>query len=60
MSLSKSKYWYSNNCLEFLKRAVPLPECKLKNQHFKFDLTKKISKHLNNMIFCENILDNSS
>ncbi len=24
MSLSKSKYWYSNNCLHFLKRAVPL------------------------------------
>ncbi len=24
MSLSKSKCWYSNNCLHFLKRAVPL------------------------------------
>ncbi len=24
MSLSKSKCWYSNNCLQFLKRAVPL------------------------------------
>ncbi len=24
MSLSKSKYLYSNNCLHFLKRAVPL------------------------------------
>ncbi len=23
MSLSKSKYWYSNNCLHFLKCAVP-------------------------------------
>jgi hypothetical protein len=26
MSLSKSKCWYSRNCLHFLKRAVPLPE----------------------------------
>ncbi len=25
MSLSKSKCWHSNNCLHFLKRAVPLP-----------------------------------
>ncbi len=25
MSLSKSKCWYSNNCLHFLKCAVPLP-----------------------------------
>ncbi len=24
MSLSKSKCWYTNNCLHFLKRAVPL------------------------------------
>ncbi len=24
MSLSKSKSWYSNICLQFLKRAVPL------------------------------------
>jgi len=24
MSLSKSKWWYSNNCLHFLKRTVPL------------------------------------
>ncbi len=24
MPLSKSKCWYSNNCLHFLKRAVPL------------------------------------
>jgi hypothetical protein len=24
MSLSKSKCWYSNNCLHFVKRAVPL------------------------------------
>jgi hypothetical protein len=24
MSLSKSKSWHSNNCLHFLKRAVPL------------------------------------
>ncbi len=24
MSLSKSKCWYSNNCLHFLKRSVPL------------------------------------
>jgi hypothetical protein len=24
MSLSKSKYWYSNNCLHFLKLAVSL------------------------------------
>ncbi len=24
MSLSKSKCWYLNNCLQFLKRAVPL------------------------------------
>ncbi len=23
MSLSKSKCWYSNNCLHYLKRAVP-------------------------------------
>jgi hypothetical protein len=23
MSLSKSKCWYSNNCLQFLKHAVP-------------------------------------
>jgi hypothetical protein len=23
MSLSKSKCWYSNNCLQFLKRVVP-------------------------------------
>ncbi len=23
MSLSKSKYWYSNNCLHFLKCAAP-------------------------------------
>jgi len=23
MSLGKSKFWYSNNCLHFLKRAVP-------------------------------------
>jgi hypothetical protein len=28
MSLSKSKCWYSNNCLHFLKCAVPL-EAKL-------------------------------
>ncbi len=27
MSLSKSKCWYSNNCLYFLKRAVPLFFC---------------------------------
>jgi hypothetical protein len=24
MSLSKSKYWYSNNCLHSLKHSVPL------------------------------------
>ena len=24
MSLTKSKCWYSNNCLHFLKHAVPL------------------------------------
>jgi hypothetical protein len=24
MSISKGKCWYSNNCLHFLKRAVPL------------------------------------
>ncbi len=24
MSLSKSKCWYSNNCLHFVKRTVPL------------------------------------
>ncbi len=24
MYLSKSKCWYSNNCLDFLKRVVPL------------------------------------
>jgi hypothetical protein len=24
MSLSKSKCWYSNNCLHFIKRGVPL------------------------------------
>ncbi len=24
MSLSKSKCWYSNSCLQFLKRGVPL------------------------------------
>jgi hypothetical protein len=24
MSLSQSKCWYSNNCLHFLKHAVPL------------------------------------
>jgi hypothetical protein len=23
MFLSKSKYWYSNNCFHFLKRALP-------------------------------------
>jgi len=27
MSLSKSKCLYSNNCLQFLKRAVPLRNC---------------------------------
>ena len=27
MSLSKSKCWYSNNCLHFLKGAVPLKRC---------------------------------
>jgi hypothetical protein len=26
MSLSKSKCWYSNNCLHLLKRTVPLQE----------------------------------
>ncbi len=26
MSLSKSKCWYSNSCLHFLRRAVPLHE----------------------------------
>jgi len=26
MSLSKSKSWYSNICLQFLKRAVPLQQ----------------------------------
>jgi hypothetical protein len=26
MSLNKSKCWYSNNCLHFLKRTVPLQE----------------------------------
>ncbi len=28
MSLSKSKYWYSKNCLHFLKQAVPLVQWK--------------------------------
>ncbi len=32
MSLSKSKCWYSNNCLHFLKCAVPL---KTSQQMFK-------------------------
>jgi len=27
MSLSKSKCWYSNNCLHILKQAVPLGVC---------------------------------
>ncbi len=27
MSLSKSKCWYSNNCLHFLMRVVPLRQC---------------------------------
>jgi hypothetical protein len=26
MSLSKSKYWYSDNCLHFLKRVAPLSQ----------------------------------
>jgi hypothetical protein len=29
MSLSKRKYWHSNNCLQFLNRAVPLQICKI-------------------------------
>ncbi len=29
MSLSKRKCLYSNNCLHFLKRAVPLELCKV-------------------------------
>jgi hypothetical protein len=28
MSLSKSKCWYSNNCLQFLKHAVPFKDVK--------------------------------
>jgi len=31
MSLSKSKCWYSNNCLHFLKCAVPLRTKKIYN-----------------------------
>jgi hypothetical protein len=31
MSLSKSKYWYSNNCLHFLKNTVPLSQLLIAN-----------------------------
>ncbi len=40
MSISKSKYWYSNNCLYFLKRAVPLSN--LMNQKYVLGMTEVI------------------
>jgi hypothetical protein len=41
MSLSKSKCWYSNNCLHFLKRAVPLSHLNFNCEtHYCFCLGK--------------------
>ncbi len=42
MSLSKSKCLYSNNCLQFLKCAVP----------FVFDLFKPVINSCTNFGFC--------
>ncbi len=46
MSLSKTKCWYSNNCLNFLKHAVPL---QIAQQPPK--LEKKISTDLESFGF---------
>jgi hypothetical protein len=40
MSLTKSKCWYSNNCLHFLKCAVPLQKNLKKDSNL--DVYKKI------------------
>jgi hypothetical protein len=54
MSLSKSKCWYSNDCLHFLKRTVPLSWLVLKfylcrgvgdkDKFYNIDLKKKKKK----------------
>jgi hypothetical protein len=45
ISLSKSKCWYSNHCLHFLKRAVPL-SAKKKFYNFVHEIEKKSLKLL--------------
>jgi len=47
MSLSKSKCWYSNNCLHFLKHAVPLNN----NLFYLLHLSSRISTHLATMLY---------
>ncbi len=48
MSLSMNKCWYSNNCLHFLKRAIPLPIFNVKpfsdltDKHFTEIVTDQI------------------
>ncbi len=38
MSLSKSKFWYSNNCLHFLKCAVPQKSTSLCNSEIRIQM----------------------
>jgi hypothetical protein len=47
MSLSKSKCWYSNNCLYFLKQAVPL----YNNLFYLLHLSSRIYTHLATMLY---------
>jgi hypothetical protein len=50
MSLSKSKCWYSNNWLRFLKRAVPLKKYR-NNRDYSLDIERdKIPAWLYNTI----------
>ena len=44
MPIRKSKCWYSNNCLHFSKRAVPLKE---KCKRFNLDWSREVVMEAN-------------
>ncbi len=51
MSLSKSKCWYSNSCLHFLKCAVPIDIKSIQNRLLKVCYVPATSASLNRLLF---------
>jgi hypothetical protein len=54
MSLSKSKCWYSNNCVHFSKRAVPLASVLSENNHKHYHNLKSVNPRSIKTVFAIN------